>query len=128
MLYIECADVDERSDTSLYLHLIYDSIHQKPLLPYGQFFSGVLLVWIESCLLPRLVANKEDKEPNLFYHLPMNGGKRLIHAFLKSISLKWNANNFTQNLNFCYCVDFIKLGWIKNILWLSMLLIKKKTN
>ena len=37
------------------------------------------------------------KEPGLAHYIPIAVEKRLIHAFLKGITVKWNANSVVQD-------------------------------
>ena len=47
----------------------------------------------------------KTKEPSLLYYLLV---AESIHAFLKSIYAKWNANNLIQYLNTGYQLQFFR--------------------
>ena len=72
-----------------------------------QFLCGFKLVWIQSfhsfwpVALPRL-KNQSDL---LFNHYLV--GKKRIHAFPMSISVKWYANTLVQDLNLSCWFYFI---------------------
>ena len=68
----------------------------------GQFFSGLLLVWIQSFLSHWSTKNRE---PSLSYSLL--GKKRWIHGLPKRISMKWSTNSFIQDLNSAWHVHFL---------------------